>query len=99
MQDRIKVTFIFKKNYGQFLLTKQPEIIIFADGKEKLFVMENNRLDLELPRSFTLTFQVPYMGSHAFKVKESVNLKEKNQYEIIFKPKFIVYSPAKIIIK
>lgn len=66
MSDKIKVQFKFKKNVGQFLQTKQPELLIKVDGIEKLFLMEKNTLSLELPRNFNLIFRVPYMGQYAF---------------------------------
>ena len=99
MSDKIKVHFKFKKNVGQFLQTKQPELLIKADGVEKLFLMEKNALSLELPRNFNLIFRVPYMGQYAFKVEKVFNLLNKNEFEVTFVPKIFVFNPAKIVIK
>lgn len=99
MSDKVNVNFKFKKNIGQFLQTNQPELLISADGIEKLFLMKNNELTLELPRKFNLTFRVPYMGQYAFKVNKDFNLLNKNYFEIKFIPKIFMFNPAKIEIK
>lgn len=99
MSDKIKVQFKFKKNVGQFLQTKQPELLIKADGVEKLFLMEKNTLSLELPRNFNLIFRVPYMGQYAFKVEREFHLLNETKFEVIFIPKIFVFNPAKIVIK
>jgi hypothetical protein len=99
MSDKVKVIFRFKKNVVQFLQTNQPELLIKADGLEKLFLMERNELTLELPRKFNLTFRVPYMGQYAFKVERDFNLANKNHFEVTFYPKIFVFNPAKIVIE